>query len=109
MLFNYIYISKGTVYAKWCLLSAMTESILSAGLTCLLTFEVDTEFDLAVREALDGALVFNLFFVCPVTAEPPTDREVPVFRDLFSCKKRLLKSVVLGTLLRNAGPCQSPS
>jgi hypothetical protein len=88
----------------------MTESILSAGLTCLLTIEVDTaEFDLAAREALDGALVFNLFFVCPVTAEPPTDREVPVFRDLFSCKKRLFKLVVLGMLLRNAGPCQSPS
>jgi len=84
----------------------MTESILSAGLTCLLTIEVDTdaEFDLAAREALDGALVFNLFFVCPVTAEPPTDREVPVFRDLFSCKKRLFKLVVLGMLLRNAGP-----
>lgn len=87
----------------------MTESILSVGLTCLLTFEVDTEFDLAAREAFDGAPVFNLFFVCPVTAEPPTDREVPVFRDLFSCKKRLLKSVVPGTLLRNAGPCQCPS
>ena len=84
----------------------MTESILSAGLTCLLTIEVDMEFDLAAREVLDGALVFNLFFVCPVTAEPPTDREVPVFRDLFSCKKRLLKSEVLDTLLRNAGPCQ---
>ena len=87
----------------------MTESMLSAGLTCLLTFEVDTGFNLAAREALDGALVFNLFFVCPVTAEPPTDRDVPVFRDLFSCKNRLLKSVVLGALLRNAGPCQSPS
>ena len=87
----------------------MTESILSAGLTCLLTIEVETELDLAAREALDGALVFSLFFVCPVTAEPPTDREVPVFRDLFSCKKRLLKPVVLDTLLRNAGPCQSPS
>ena len=66
-------------------------------------------FNLVAREALDDALVFNLFFVCPVTAEPPTDREVPVFRDLFSCKKRLLKSDVLGTLLRNAGPCHSTS
>ena len=68
----------------------MTESILSAGLTCLLTFEVDTESNLVAREALDGAPVFNLFFIRPVTAEPPTDREVPVFRDLFSCKNRLL-------------------
>lgn len=82
----------------------MTESMLSAGLICLLTLEVDTEFGLATREALDGAPVFSLLFVCPVTAEPPTDREVPIFRDLISCTKRLLKSVLFGALLRNAGP-----
>lgn len=93
------------IYAKCCLLSAMTESILSAGLTCLLIIEVDAEFSgLATREALDGGPVFTCFLVCPVTAEPPTDREVPAFRDLFSCTKRLFAPVMLGALLRNAGP-----
>lgn len=80
--------------------------MLSPDLTCLLTIEVDVDFatGLATREALDGAPVFDLFLVCPVTAEPPTDREVPIFRDLFSCTKRLFKSFIPGALLRNAGP-----
>lgn len=114
MLLNYIYYTisltlKGSIYAKWRLLSAMTESMLSVGLACLLAIEVDKEFDLATRDAVDAVPVFGLFFVCPVTAEPPTDREVPIFRDLVSCTKRLLNSVLLGALFRNPGPCQNPS
>lgn len=77
----------------------MTESMLSADLTCLLMI-AELAPGLPVWVAL---AVFALFFVCPVTAEPPTEREV-LLRDLFSCTKRLFISVIFGVLLRNAGP-----
>jgi len=65
------------------------EIALAAALT---GFPTDTEEVVAARELLRRlpVLVFDLALACPVMAEPPTDRDVPAFRDLFSCANHCL-------------------
>lgn len=49
---------------------------------------VDAEADFVAKEPFPRdplpLPVFNFAFACPVMADPPTDRDIPAFRVLFS-------------------------
>ena len=65
----------------------ITDRMLGAGLIPLFPF-VD-EVVSCVIDAEDPLCeeivpVLDFVFACPVIADPPTEREVPAFRDLFS-------------------------
>jgi hypothetical protein len=56
-----------------------------------------------LREEIVPVLDFAL--ACPVIADPPTEREVPTFRDLFSWANHcLLETLVCSAGLRKAAP-----
>ena len=49
--------------------------------------------------------IVDFAFLCPVIADPPTEREVPAFRDLFSWANHcLLESFICPADVRKAGP-----
>jgi len=71
-------------------LSEITESILGAVLEGLFVDVdgVDAEVDFVAKEPFPRdplpLPVFDFAFACPVIADPPTDRDIPAFRVLFS-------------------------
>lgn len=82
--------------------------MLGAGLTPL--FPVVDEVGSCLIEAKDSLReeivpVLDFAFACPVIADPPTEREVPAFRDLFSWANHcLLETFICSTGLRKAAP-----
>jgi len=70
---------------KWRLLSVITDRMLGAGLIPLFPF-VDEVVSCVIdaKDPLGEEILVDFVFACPVIADPPTEREVPAFRDLFS-------------------------
>ncbi|PPR03880.1 LOW QUALITY PROTEIN: hypothetical protein CVT26_000878 [Gymnopilus dilepis] len=86
------------------MLTLITERTLGAALGLFVAVhDVDAEADFVAKGPLPVP-VFDFAFACPVMADPPTDRDIPALRILFSSYHCLLKWPIPFADLRNTTP-----